>query len=163
MTGLRTVLLLALLAGVLTACADGREARRLPVEALHADSHCGDAGPAPSLRLARDHAERRALLEPLGLDDRSSAGGDAPARRAVALISMGHKPTGGFSLALREDTVRLADGVLTLAVHWRAPPEGAIVTQAFTRPCLVVALPPGDFRQLRVVDQDGGVRIRHDP
>ncbi|MEP6408034.1 MAG: protease complex subunit PrcB family protein, partial [Marinobacter sp.] len=44
----------------------------------------------------------------------------------------------------------IVDDVLELMVKVRRPAAGAMVTQALTTPCAVIAISPDDWEQLRV-------------
>lgn len=68
-------------------------------------------------------------------------------------ISRGRQPTPGYSLRLLG--AHRQDGVATVEVHWETPASGAVLPQTITHPCLVVALPPLDFKRVEVRDQRG--------
>ena len=62
----------------------------------------------------------------------------------------------GVHVTYRQETQQLA---LTVPVDWREPLPGYVQTQVMTHPCLLVKLPNGAFSQIRVVDQDGRLRL----
>lgn len=66
----------------------------------------------------------------------------------VVLVGLGQKTTGGYGLTLQSSEI--VDDVLELMVEVRRPAAGAMVTQALTTPCAVIAISPDDWEQLRV-------------
>jgi protease stability complex PrcB-like protein len=69
-------------------------------------------------------------------------------REHLLLVSLGQKTTGGYGLTLQSSEI--VDDVLELMVEVRRPAAGAMVTQALTTPCAVIAISPDDWEQLRV-------------
>ena len=69
-------------------------------------------------------------------------------REHLLLVSLGQKTTGGYGLTLQSSEI--VDDVLELMVEVRRPAAGAMVTQALTAPCAVIAISPDDWEQLRV-------------
>ncbi|WP_421911132.1 protease complex subunit PrcB family protein [Marinobacter sp.] len=69
-------------------------------------------------------------------------------REHLLLVSLGQKNTGGYGLTLQSSEI--VDDVLELMVEVRRPAAGAMVTQALTTPCAVIAISPDDWEQLRV-------------
>ena len=59
-------------------------------------------------------------------------------REHVVVVSLGQKRTGGYSVTLVDSRIR--NGQLELIVHIREPAPGAMVTQALTTPCAVMAV-----------------------
>jgi hypothetical protein len=150
-------LTLAALAGCVGPdAAEGGE--RLPVEVLAVGGQCAALGEQPSLRyFTETEALGRALAQAL-------AGLPAvPALRpeeAAVLVGMGLKPTGGYRLELAEPCMSVAEGVARLRLEWREPPADAMVTQALTYPCIALKVPRRDYREIRIEDQAGDVRLR---
>ncbi|MEO9587214.1 MULTISPECIES: protease complex subunit PrcB family protein [Marinobacter] len=66
----------------------------------------------------------------------------------LVLVGLGQKTTGGYGLTLQSSEI--VDDVLELMVKVRRPAAGAMVTQALTTPCAVIAISPDDWEQLRV-------------
>lgn len=105
-----------------------------------------------------DERERRVLRSPAEWQsywrrlDPAEPGSSAPAvnfdTSSVVVAAMGRRPTGGYSVAVRE-VGRSAAG-LEVTVEEIAPGPGCITTQAFTAPAVAVKIP-------RV---DGPVRFR---
>jgi hypothetical protein len=123
---------------------------------------CGGDAAGASARWLGDEAALRAALAagaPLG-------GAAAPAppvdfrREGVVLVASGRHPTAGHALSLHDAEVAVAGGVATLVVRFEEPPPGAILAQVVTSPCLLVRLPRGGAREVRIVDPAGAVRAR---
>ena len=66
----------------------------------------------------------------------------------LVLVGLGQKTTGGYGLTLTSSEI--VDDVLELAVKVRRPAADAMVTQALTTPCAVIAISPEEWEQLRV-------------
>lgn len=66
----------------------------------------------------------------------------------LVLVGLGQKATGGYGLTLTSSEI--VDDVLELAVKVRRPAADAMVTQALTTPCAVIAISPEEWEQLRV-------------
>lgn len=79
---------------------------------------------------------------------------------AGLLVAMGRKNTGGYGLELIDNKAGVSDDVLQLAVQWREPAPGMIVTQALTSPCLLLKVPLGEYHHVEIKDQSGVIRLR---
>lgn len=76
------------------------------------------------------------------------------AEEHLVLVGLGQKTTGGFGLTLQSSEI--ADDVLELSVKVRRPAAGAMVTQALTTPCAVIAISPRDWERLQVSGEGFG-------
>lgn len=127
--------------------------------AIHAGSQCGDPGTGPSARWIGDEAGLRSAL--FGGASIGGAGVAPPpvnlSTEGVVLVSAGTRPTAGWTIALGEEAVALADGVATIVVRIDGPAAGAIVAQVLTNPCLLVRLPREGIGEVRVVDPAGAM------
>ncbi len=137
-----------------------RDSREIPVEVLHRGLHCGEGAKGPTVGWIASGAEWTWRLQRM---ERERLGDETPARvdfreRSVVLAAMGRRPTGGYALDLAGPTARVVDGVLEVTVDWVEPTAGAAVAQVLTDPCLVVSVPAGEYRGLRVRDKTGQVR-----
>lgn len=74
----------------------------------------------------------------------------------LLFVTLGEKPTGGYSVRLDSASAANADKPLQVLVTVRSPEPGNMVTQAITSPCVVVAIPAADWPEIRV----SGVRDR---
>jgi hypothetical protein len=74
------------------------------------------------------------------------------ARRGLFLTDVEY-PTAGHGLTLGSRVLTTQLGVASLRVR-TATPEG-MVAQVVTRPCLLLALPGGDYQRVEVLDQSG--------
>jgi hypothetical protein len=69
------------------------------------------------------------------------------ANESVVFLLAGPKPTGGWTIDARGATIEGETLVVDASV--KAPPPGAIVTQAFTSPWVVVAVKSRAFKDVR--------------
>lgn len=79
-------------------------------------------------------------------------------REHLVLVGLGQKPTGGYGLTLQ--SAEIVDDVLQLALNVRKPAPDAMVTQALTTPCVVIAISPDKWEQLRVSGEGMGTITR---
>lgn len=71
-------------------------------------------------------------------------------REHLLFVTLGEKPTGGFSVSLASASAENTKSVLQLTVAVRAPAPEMMTTQAITSPCVVVAVPAIAWPELRV-------------
>jgi hypothetical protein len=132
----------------------------LPVQALYGDSQCAGLE-RPTVIWIADVQTWRSWHKRI-----SSARLPAPpppavdfSREGVLILAMGSRSTAGYGLSLAEKSAVVRDGVLTVWVDWGEPPPGALLAQVMTSPCLLVKVPAASFSRIRVVDQQGQVRL----
>jgi hypothetical protein len=78
----------------------------------------------------------------------------------VAVISMGSKPTAGFSIDVTEADAVLIKGILRISSTWQQPADGAVLPLVVTAPCVVVTVPAEDYRSVEILNQHGDVVLR---
>jgi hypothetical protein len=149
----------AALAGALVA-AGCAHARGVPAVAVRGGAQCGGAGATPTARwIPSEAAARQALGLGAVLDGPPPASlGVDFGRDGAVLVAMGRRPTAGYEIALASPRAEVKDGVATIAVRFEEPPQGAVLAQVVTSPCLLVVLPREGLREVRVVDGSGAVR-----
>lgn len=132
-----------------------------PVETLYTRSQCGGLDQPEAVWIADAGTWRQRYAQmmsvqitplPLPTVDFSQEG--------ILLIAMGQQTTGSYGLSLTGTTATVQDGVLTMRVEWREPRPGYAQTQVMTSPCLLVKLPDRAFSFIRIVDQEGQVRLK---
>jgi len=69
-------------------------------------------------------------------------------REHILIVGMGQKPTGGFGLTLANS--QIVDGTFRMTVFLRRPPADAVVSQALTTPCVVLAITPEHWQRVEV-------------
>jgi len=109
--------------------------------------YCGLAEPGMVYIETADHLARFASrpgqnlaigqLQALNLD-----------REHILIVGLGQKATGGFGVTLAN--VQMDGETLSVAVILRRPPADAMVTQALTTPCAVLAITPDHWDTLEV-------------
>lgn len=134
----------------------------LPVELLQNRLRCGADLGQPAVRWIDDGATLASRYQAIA----STNGSDLqpPAidfsRTGVLLITMGREPTTGYRLNfLKTDGARLRDGLLRVRLVWQRPPPDAREARVDTQPCLLLRVPAREFEQIRVIDQNGAVRL----
>ena len=131
-----------------------------PVETVYASSQCSGLDQPEVVWIADAEAWQRRYAQMMNL---RMPPPPLPAvdfsRDGILLIAMGQQTTGGYGLGLTDRSATVQDGLLTVPVAWREPLPGYAQTQAMTSPCLLVKLPEGVFSRIRIVDQDGQVRL----
>lgn len=76
----------------------------------------------------------------------------------VLQVFMGQQSTGGYRLRLLSPHVEHLPATALIRLEWLSPPPGTLTTQVITSPCLLLAVPRGDYRTLTVADQSGHTR-----
>lgn len=135
-------------------------AATVPIATLASQDQCGEQS-RPAVRWINDTSEWRDLYARINsqwMNPPPPPAVDFP-REGVLLIAMGQRSSAGYGLALADDTASVRDGVLTVRVDWREPLPGYRRAQVMTSPCLLVAVPDAGFTRLRVMDQEGRLRL----
>jgi len=94
----------------------------------------------------------------------SACGGGAPAdldfgHVSVIVISMGQKPTPGYTVDVSEGSVTLQGKALTISALWHQPPQGAVLPQVITSPCIAITVPTAQYSTVNVENQNGDIVI----
>jgi len=161
LTGYTGLSVSALLIATLTGCASMTGNNTVEAEILHAGANCGGGQTQAAIHVIDNHRRFAAAMERTQGHSLGSVQEISPPdfQQTVALwVEMGQKPSGGFALGLREQETRVENNTLRLALNWIEPDPGSLVTQALTSPCLLVAVPRGDYARVEAVDQEGQIR-----
>ena len=77
------------------------------------------------------------------------------------LIAMGPQPSTGYLLNYipGQDSTWLAGSTLVVSVDWVTPDADSMQAQVITSPCLLLHLDKLNFKQFKVVDQDGEIKL----
>lgn len=132
----------------------------VPVVTLVSQSQCGGLD-RPAVRWIASAGEWRDLYARVNsqwLNSPPPPVVDFP-RGGVLLVAMGQRSTAGYGLALADDVATVRGRVLTMRVDWREPQPGRRQAQVMTSPCLLATVPDAGFTRIRVVDQEGRVRL----
>ena len=78
---------------------------------------------------------------------------------SVVVISMGQKPTTLYAVDVPEGSVTLQATSLTISAIWQRPPEGAILPQVITSPCIAITVPNAPYSTVNIKNQDGDIVI----
>ena len=81
----------------------------------------------------------------------------------VLLIAMGPQPSTGYLLNYipGQDNVWLTGSTLVVSVDWISPEPDSMQAQVITSPCLLLRLDKLAFKQVKVLDQDGEIRLEN--
>lgn len=140
--------------------------RSVPHQVLHASATCGTeepsvrriGGPGPLKEIMGSDGPSGATLPQNGTGMRFDTDADFT-RSLVLRVSMGQQPTAGAALAVRAARLDTRTQQLTLDATWSPPDPGRMHATVVTRPCVLLSVPRGDYRSVRVVDQEGRVRV----
>lgn len=83
---------------------------------------------------------------------------ELPADKALLLVEMGQRSTGGYYLKVGESAYLDRDRMLWLRGEWTSPGPDRMVTQMITSPCVLVAVPQRPYQGFRISDQDEELR-----
>jgi hypothetical protein len=146
--------LAAMLAGCAGAAAMFSSEAPIQVREVARSLYCNSAGDEAQARLLPD---AQAVLDWQAARGITLAGGESLAQAPYALVEMGQRPTGGYSLAVASAAL-LRGELVVLQATFFAPPAGSLRTQALTAPCVLVQLPAGRYQHVEVHDPAGAVR-----
>jgi hypothetical protein len=132
------------------AAASGEVSLRL----LGGSLFCGRSESTPVVRQAGDAVAYFRLQAAHHLE-----GAAAPdfSRETAVLAALGQRPTMGYRMEPPADRVSVRDGIAIVQITVRNPPADALVGQAVTSPCLLLAIERQGVSLLRVEDQDGDI------
>jgi hypothetical protein len=117
------------------------------VRQITQSDHCGLTGPGLAYIDSVEKLESLLGVSGQNLSTRIIREVDLVAEHLV-FVTLGEKPTAGFSVAL--DKARFSGDSLTLEMLVRKPQPDMIVAQVITSPCAVVAVPGIEWRRLEV-------------
>lgn len=130
--------------------------KEIEVSEAGRSQRCGTQGPLSRAQLLGSaaavrewEAAREVRLAPADLPD-----------GAYALIEMGERGTGGYGFAVSRVGGRRGDTALLRLTSF-APGAGRSASGAPSAPCVLVALPAGNWKGLRVADQSGAIRAEY--
>lgn len=144
--------------------AGSAEHTTVPLRRVYAHHTCVDPATEAGIRLADTPAQADHLWALCR--GRQTIGGSAEERpplnfaeERLIFLQMGARRTGGFRLDLADEIATLVDKTLVISVVWQEPSKGDLVTQMLTHPCLLLAVPHGDYQRIEVVDEQGQTRL----
>lgn len=129
----------------------------LPFQVLHSGSQCG-ADSASVDRIADAAGLRQAIAGRMV--------GATPAVPAadfdtslVLRLSMGQQPNPGYRLGVIGARLQGAARRLVIDTVWATPEPGRMYAAVITQPCVIVAVPRGDYGGVAVLDAQGRERM----
>lgn len=137
-------------------------AHSITARVLYQSTLCNSTMRSPAVKVIKDQAELERIWKSLSSTIPASP---KAAPRAdfsgemVLLLSMGQQPSGGYSLSLATNQVEVKKGELQVRLLWQEPKPGSIQVQMITRPCLMIAMPGVQGKNIRFVDQDRTLRF----
>jgi len=166
-TRLKSMLPFATAALCLCGCAAAAPANqgvaKLPIETLWAANQSSYATARPQALYISDAKRLHALARANSNRATTAMLGQRRVdwgREAVVWLYMGSKTSGGYGLRLASPAALVSHGIAIITVQWHEPQPGALVTQQFTSPCLVLKLSKGDYDKIEIKDETGRVRTR---
>jgi hypothetical protein len=134
-----------------------------PVEVIAKSQYCASRNTASSLTIIRDsHALKQfyQVVHRSQMIEQKQMPVVDFSRFIVALVEMGKRNTGGYSLRLNGADMKIHNDIGVIKLDWISPAPGSIVTQAITSPCLMLQVPRKGISSLQIVDQHGQVRLQ---
>lgn len=126
------------------------------VEEVVRANFCGTAGGESEVTVLPDFGSLRAWAAPRNLELVSATGKPLP-QTPFAVVEFGQRPNSGYGLAIsRQAGMNGSD--LVLKGTFFEPTQGRWASDEPSSPCVVVSLPPREYRIVRVIDQTGRVR-----
>ena len=146
------------LAAALAGCAGAADlfSSRAPIHVREVARSLYCNSPSEETR-ARLLPDAQAVLDWQAARGITLAGAESLAQVPYALVEMGLRPTGGYSLAIAS-TAELRGERVVLRGTFFSPAPGSLRTQALSSPCVLVQLPAGRYATVEVRDPAGAVR-----
>lgn len=161
---MRKGIVLAALWAALAGCEDNVKpsATSESVTPVYQGRHCGRSDPTAQVTWIGDEAQLRDLFDGMrrtSLQSQSLPQVDFDANGLV-LIELGQRPTAGYLLRLASQRMVMdrGDGLITFSVDKPAGPAAQVITS----PCLLVAVPRGDYKGVRALSTDTTISVQTD-
>jgi len=77
----------------------------------------------------------------------------------VIVISMGQKPTPGYTVEVVAGSAMLQGETLNISSIWQQPAEDAILAQVLTSPCVAIMVSTTQYDTVKINDQQGDTII----
>ncbi|GAB5477469.1 MAG: hypothetical protein Marn2KO_09360 [Marinobacter nauticus] len=123
------------------------EGEGVMVRQITQSAYCGLTG--PGVAFVRSEADREALLDVSGQNMATDVVRKVDlSREALVMVTLGQKPTAGYSVGLQSALAQGESLVLDMRVNEPAP--DMMVAQVITSPCAVLAVEPRGWQQIRV-------------
>ena len=135
----------------------------LPVRLLYEGAHGGGHTSNPNAYriTTQDHLQK--IYNQFGKLTLGTVKRQAPkvdfSREEVLFVAMGQKPTAGYQLQLHQSKIIISGEAAVLSLAWIEPPPGAILPQVMTSPCILIALPIGNYSRIYILDQEEQKRL----
>lgn len=133
-----------------------------PVQVLYRGSRC--PATQPGIRVIHDAAswakwqrQRQQTFFPASNEPEDTAADLDFGNVSVIVISMGQKPTPGYAVDVSKGSVTLQGSSLIIRTVWQQPPEGAILAQVITSPCIAISVPSAQYSTVKVENQNGDI------
>ena len=81
-------------------------------------------------------------------------------RFGVLAVEMGRKRSAGYGFETGEVTAFAENGTATVILTCRQPASGAVTAQVMTAPWILVRMPSGAYRDIRIMDRNGRALTR---
>ena len=137
---------------------------RVPVQVVYRGSRCPAA--QPGIQVIHDadcwaewQRQRQQMFFSASNEPEDEAANLDFGQVTVILISMGQKPTPGYAVEVPEGSAVLQGETLNISSVWRRPPEGAILPQVLTSPCVAITVPRAKYNTVKIENQYGDVVI----
>ncbi|MEC5386248.1 protease complex subunit PrcB family protein [Uliginosibacterium sp. H3] len=156
---LAVVLGLALLATVANANAFA-PAPTWPILKTVSQVRCSWLTREPAARIFANESEWQGALA--GQSNPFAAPPDWKRQRVIAL-TLGARPTPGYSIELDSDAFALKKDTLSLDFHERVPAPGEMLQQVMTQPCVFILVEQGNWREVVLRNTQSGAELRATP
>ncbi|WP_143750722.1 protease complex subunit PrcB family protein [Marinobacter sp. ANT_B65] len=118
-------------------------------------AHCGLTGPGVAYVQTSERLQQLLELPAQNMAVQQLRQVDL-AKEHLLFVTLGEKPTGGYSVSLASSSIENPGNILRLAMAVREPAPETMVSQVITSPCVVLAVPVAAWPEIRV----SGIRDR---
>jgi hypothetical protein len=157
------VLIMLILGGCIYSTNSVADNLSLPVRLLYEGVHGGGDTSNPNAYRIATEDQLQKIYNQFGKLTFGAVKRQAPnvdfSREEVLFVAMGQKPTAGYQLQLHQNKIIITNEAAVLSLAWIEPPAGAILPQVITSPCILVALPMGNYSRIYILDQKEQKRL----
>ncbi|HSD36758.1 MAG TPA: protease complex subunit PrcB family protein [Rhodocyclaceae bacterium] len=132
-----------------------------PILKIASQSRCAWPMHEPTARIFSSEVEWQSAL-PTGQTAVFAAPPDWTRQRVIAL-TLGARPTPGYSIELDAHEFALRKDSLLLDFHERAPAPGEMLQQVMTQPCIFILVEQGRWRGVVLRNTQTGAELRAAP
>ena len=143
-----------LVLGLLSALMVGCSAEKVPIQIKYSSNQCGITKPMLiSIKSASELANLFGPAQKRTLSAKTFKIDIDYQKQMLILFAIGEKPSGGYTILLRDEAARLESEQLVLPIDIEQPAEDSFQAQVISSPCQIYVIPRIKFMEILVVSR----------